>query len=250
LQRLDLLFDQRQPRALALELGAQLRGHLHAVGLPPASPVAPADDDSRTQVVQHQQRADAVGVRGALVHQPRQFAVRAARVFVLRRRLVQHRPHALAGVVAQQHRQQLVAIEPVGLGTPGAPVHLDARGVDHDVVDALLDQPAVQPPAVAARLVARVHLGLGAQATACSCLRNAIKYGGGIAGVDVVPPWAAPAVTHRQFPRLVAELEAHVQPTLGRRILALQDCLGRRHFRSPLLQKFGNPVLAQRVSIG
>ena len=44
-------------------------------------------------------------------------------------------------------------VKPIGLGAPGAPVDLDARGVDHDVVDALLDQPAVQPPAVAARLV-------------------------------------------------------------------------------------------------
>jgi hypothetical protein len=41
--------------------------------------------------------------------------------------------------VAQQHRQQLVAIEPVGLGAPGVPVHFDAGRVDHDVVDALLN---------------------------------------------------------------------------------------------------------------
>jgi hypothetical protein len=80
-------------------------------------------------------------VRRALVHQPGQFAVRAARVFVLGPRLVRHRPHTLPCVVAQRHRQQLVAIEPVGLGTPRAPVYLDAGGVDHDVGDALLDQP-------------------------------------------------------------------------------------------------------------
>ena len=58
-----------QPRALALDLGAQQRRHLRAVAFPPGSPVAPADDDVRSQVVQHQQRADAVGVRNALVHQ-------------------------------------------------------------------------------------------------------------------------------------------------------------------------------------
>jgi hypothetical protein len=35
-QRLDLLLDQGQPRALALKLGTQLWGYLRAVGLPPA----------------------------------------------------------------------------------------------------------------------------------------------------------------------------------------------------------------------
>jgi hypothetical protein len=84
-------------------------------------------------------------VRNALVQQPCQFAVRAALVFGFGARFVQYRPHALTGMVAQQHRQQLVAVQAIGLGASGPPVHLDARGVDHDVVDALLDKPAVQP---------------------------------------------------------------------------------------------------------
>jgi hypothetical protein len=33
-------------------------------------------------------------------------------------------------MMAQQHRQQLVAIEPVGLGPPGVPVHLHAAPPD------------------------------------------------------------------------------------------------------------------------
>jgi hypothetical protein len=220
------------------------------MGFPPTSPVAPADDDVRAQVVQHQERTDAVGVCGALVHQPGQLAASAARVFVLGRRLVQYRPDALPCAVAQQHRQQLVAIEPVRLGPPGAPVHLDARGVDHDVVDALLDQPPVQPPTVAAGLVTGMHLGITAQAAARPRLGHAIRDCVRVTSVDGVPARAAPAIAQRQLPLPVAELEAHVQRALGRRILALQDCLGRRHFRSPLQQKFGNPVLAQRVSIG
>jgi hypothetical protein len=119
LQRLDLNLDQLEPCALAFDLRAQQRGHLRAVAFPPGRPVAPADDDGRSQVVQHQQRADAVGVRNALVYQARKFAVRAARVFGLGARLVQHRPHALAGMVAQQHGQQLVAVQAIGLGVVG-----------------------------------------------------------------------------------------------------------------------------------
>ena len=155
------------------------------------------------------------------MHQPLQFTVRAAGVFVRGRRLVQHRPDTLASVVAQQHRQQLVAIEPVGLRTPGAPVDFDARRVDHDVVDALSDQPTVQPPTVAAGLVAAMHPGLGAHTTARSRLGHAVKHSSSIASRDVVPARTATAVADRQLPRPVAEFEAHVQLALARRILAL-----------------------------
>ena len=146
---------------------------------------------------------------------------------------MQHRPHTLAAAVAQQHRQQLVAIEPIGLGSPGAPVHLDARGVDHDVVDALLDQPPVQPPAVAAGFVAGMHLGLRLELAALLGLAYAIQDRFLVAGVHAISARAATTIAGRQLPLLVAELEAHVQLALDRRILAVWDCLGRRHFRSP-----------------
>jgi hypothetical protein len=41
-------------------------------------------------------------------------------------------------MMPQQHRQQFVAVEAVGLGASGTPVDFDARGIDHEVVDALL----------------------------------------------------------------------------------------------------------------
>src|SRR2546428_357956 len=44
LQRLDLLLDQRQACALALDLGAQCRRYLLGMAIPPTPPVAPADD--------------------------------------------------------------------------------------------------------------------------------------------------------------------------------------------------------------
>ena len=55
LQHLDLLLDQLQPRDLALNLAALLREQLNALSVPPSSPISPADDDARAQVVQHQQ---------------------------------------------------------------------------------------------------------------------------------------------------------------------------------------------------
>ena len=64
----------------------------------------------------------------ALMHQPRYFPMRATRILLLRRGLVHHRPHApLPAVVAQQQRQQLVGVEPIGLGALGTPVHFNAR---------------------------------------------------------------------------------------------------------------------------
>jgi len=78
--------------------------------------------------VHHQQRANAIGMRDALMHQPRYFPVRATCIPLLCRGLVHYRPHApLPAVVAQQQRQQLVGVEPIGLGALGTPVHFNAR---------------------------------------------------------------------------------------------------------------------------
>ena len=179
--------------------------------LPPGGPVTPADDHLRAQVVQHQQRADAVGVRNALVQQPLELAVHAARVLLGRRRLVQHRPDALARMVPQQHRQQLVAIEPIGLGPPGAPVDLDAGRVHHDVVDTLLTQPAVQPPAVTTRFVATVHRCARRQPATSPRLTDASQHLGLRAGTHRVPARTATAAAQRQRPALVAQFKTQVQ---------------------------------------
>jgi len=64
--------------------------------------------------------------------QPLEFPVHAPRVFLLLRGHPHDRPHAaLTGYVAHQHPQQLVAVQPIGLGTPRAAIHFDAGGI-HD----------------------------------------------------------------------------------------------------------------------
>jgi hypothetical protein len=75
----NLFLDQPQAFALPLKLGAQQGRHLVAMGGPPLGPVPAADHDARTQVVQHQQRADAVRVRDALVCYSLQLARRSLR---------------------------------------------------------------------------------------------------------------------------------------------------------------------------
>ena len=80
--------------------GASTMSCRFGVALPPMRPV-PAADASCPQVVQHQQRADAVDVRRALTSESLQLPVDPPCVFFLDRRRAQHRPHApLSDVVS------------------------------------------------------------------------------------------------------------------------------------------------------
>ena len=55
-------------------------------------------------------------------------------VFLLHTRHAHHTPHLLlAGAVAQQHRQELADIKPIGLGPALAPIDLNTGGID-DVI--------------------------------------------------------------------------------------------------------------------
>src|SRR5262249_48166107 len=109
--------------------------------------------------------------------QPLQFPVHSSRVLLLRRGPPQHRPSpTLARVVANQHRQQLVTVQSVGLHSPRPAVHFDARRIHHHVVDTLFDKPTVQPEAVAPRLVTAVHIRLRAQPAARLGLGDAFTH--------------------------------------------------------------------------
>ncbi len=84
----DLILDELQALGLSFELGTHQRRYLAAMSVPPPWPVPTTDHDTRTEVVQHQQRADAVCVRDALVRQTLQLSVLATSVFILTARLV------------------------------------------------------------------------------------------------------------------------------------------------------------------
>jgi hypothetical protein len=119
----------------------------------------------------------------------------------------------------------LVPVKTVGLRAPRPPIDLDAGGVDDDVVDAVLAQRAVQPPAVAAGLVAAVHCRLLAQAEALTGLGHALQHGLELAGGHREAARAVVAVAEGELPELVGQLQAQVQITCVRRILASK---GRR----------------------
>ncbi|MGY4285975.1 hypothetical protein ACVWXO_005195 [Bradyrhizobium sp. LM2.7] len=103
-----------------------------------------------------QQSLDAVGVSRAFLEQALAFPGAALAVFILNTRHVDHAAHPrLAPQIGEECPHQLLQIDPVGLGAPGAPVHLDAGGIDFMVDDTLSHQPSMQPVAVETRLVAR-----------------------------------------------------------------------------------------------
>ena len=84
------------------------------------------------------------------------FAATALAILILNCWHVDNAAHPrLAAQMGQEGPHQLLQIDPVGLGAPGATVHLDAGGIDLMIDEALLHQPAMQPMAVEACLVAR-----------------------------------------------------------------------------------------------
>src|SRR5262252_10051249 len=88
-------------------------------------------------------------------------------VFLLHAGYPYHTPHLLlAGAVAQQHRQELADIEPIGLRPALAPIDFNTGGIDDVVLDAMRDQGAVQPEPVAASLVTTHHVSILGQAKA------------------------------------------------------------------------------------
>ena len=102
-----------------------------------------------------EQAFDAIDDPCAVLFRCRQFTVELPAVFLVHTRYAYHTPHLLfACDIAQQHRQELGDIKPIGLGPALAPIDLNTSGIDDVVLDAMRHQVAVQPESVAARLVA------------------------------------------------------------------------------------------------
>ena len=85
-------------------------------------------------------------------------------------------------MIAAQQVQQLGRIDRVGLDVLAAAVDLDGAGIDDDVVDALAGQGAMQPEAIATRLVAGADRGVGGQPEASLGLGDLLVEPGEIAG--------------------------------------------------------------------
>ena len=95
-----------------------------------------------------------------------ELAVQVAPVFILDRGHVHHAPHRLgtSRQVTPQQIEQRHEINAVCLGATLLAVHLDTRRVDHQALDPLGHQKAVQPEAVSTGFVAAHHPRLRLQA--------------------------------------------------------------------------------------
>src|ERR1700730_3252038 len=138
--------------------------------------------------------------------------------------------------LTHQHRQQLVAIEAVGLGAPGTTIDFDAGRIDHQIVDALRNQPAVQPETVATRLIATVHDHCSDQTRACLRLGDGRQRCPLIASHHRVAARCSRTVAHHQLPLLVTQFKSYVRLTSYRRMLSLKGCFRCLHRRAPFVK--------------
>jgi hypothetical protein len=89
-------------------------------------------------------------------------------------------------VVTQEHAHQLGGVETVALGPPFAPIDLDGSRIDDDVRDVLAAEPAVQPEAIAARLVTTDDGGIVGQAETPLVFTDALVVASGEKNLDFV----------------------------------------------------------------
>ena len=75
-----------------------------------------------------------------------------------------HAPHPFPAVMPQQLSHQFDRVQAVGLRAPPPAIDLDARRIDHDIVDPAGHQRAVDPEPVSAGFVAAPHRRVGRQA--------------------------------------------------------------------------------------
>ena len=105
--------------------------------------------DRQAHPLSCQQSLDAVDVPRPVSLHCAQLAVQVPLVFRFYARHVHHAPHLLlAIVIANQHHHQLPHVQAVRLGPLRSPTDLDAGRVDHQILDLLRHQIAVQPEAL------------------------------------------------------------------------------------------------------
>ena len=123
-------------------------------------------------------------------------------------------------------------IQSVGLGTPPPPLHLNARRIDHNVVDSRLEQPPVQPETIAPRFVAAHNLRPRRQPHTLLRLLHQLEQPHAIAGLELMSAYLNAIAAQGDLPLRRTELQRHIQLTVNRDTLALQDFLRRIHFSS------------------
>ena len=155
----NLLGEQQEASVLARDLAEEEGRETAAVA--GAAPVelrqkAPGQRIGVADALGVQQRLDPVDVGAALLDQPFALTMPAFVVFFGRTRHARHAAHPwLAAAMREKHTHQLLDIDPIGLDPALAAIDLDARRIQHLVLDPLLPKPTMQPEAVIAGFVTR-----------------------------------------------------------------------------------------------
>ncbi len=145
--------------------------------------------------------------------QGQQLAVQVALILGGQAGYLDDAPHPRrTAVIAQEHGQQLLDVEAVGLGVLAAAADRDAGRIHHPVSHVLALAKAVQPEAVAAGFVAAQHRRRGGQAEPLLGQRELLFERGRGARSDLaLARGLAEADGEAQLPFLVAQLEGQVQ---------------------------------------
>src|SRR5262249_53853302 len=118
-----------------------------------------------------------------------------------------------------EYINQFGDIQRIRLGSPLSAVDLDAGGVDHAVVDAVMDEEAMEPEAIAAGLVAGGDGRVGGQAEAALCLCDLAQQQLGVAGGEGGEAGLlAEADGKGELPGVPAQLEGEVEHRCGGRV--------------------------------
>jgi len=134
-QLLDLALNQHKTLSLALELRLQLHGQ--GASVPKREPIEPQRAlDAEAYALRHQQGLYPKPMRKALALQPFQLPMQVPSVFFFDAGNAHHAPAAaLAGVMANELREQALPVEPVGLHVTKPAAHFDTGSVHHLVLE-------------------------------------------------------------------------------------------------------------------
>ena len=164
-----------------------------------------------------QQREEAIAHARAILSHRGDLARYLPRGLSVARGHVHHAPHLpLPSRIPQQQVHQLRRVEPIRLRAARAAIHLDTRGIHHEVGDAARRQPPVQPEPIAPRLVTGVHRRVDRETEARLRRQDLALQCGHISSRDRAKPRALrDRCRERQDPLRTPQLKSQIQHGLG-----------------------------------
>src|SRR6516165_1038088 len=217
-QFLDLATDQFQPLVLALQTLDQSRGQSRPIPqlypLQRFEKIFPATP--KPNALAEQKPLDAVALSGAFLFQPQKLAVQLLSVLGLYARYMHHAPQLVfPQAVPNQHPQQLLYIEPIGLGTTSPAIHLNTGGIHDVVLNSQREQKSVQPKTITPCFITAHHFCLATQTKTLLGSLDLLSQPDSVATPDPYLPRFLPQPRARSHsPSRLAQLQGHVENVL------------------------------------